>query len=84
MSADRFKSVWESLVSILLDGNTEAAFSAELVTAVSTEIGMGFVPISICWQTMNGNLIPGVARAVLFKGAGNFIWIVPHCCSPSF
>jgi hypothetical protein len=32
----------------LLDGNTEAAFSAELVTAVSTEIGMGFVPISIC------------------------------------
>jgi len=31
MSADRFKSVWESLVSILLDGNTEAAFSAELV-----------------------------------------------------
>jgi hypothetical protein len=33
MSADRFKSVWESLVSILLDGNTEAAFSAELVTA---------------------------------------------------
>ena len=46
--ADRFKSVWESLISILLDGNTEAAFSAELVTAVSTEIGMGFVPISIC------------------------------------
>jgi hypothetical protein len=33
MSADRFKSVWESLVSILLDENTEAAFSAELVTA---------------------------------------------------
>jgi len=32
----------------LLDGNTEAAFRAELVTAVSTEIGMGFVPISIC------------------------------------
>ena len=46
MSADRFKSVWESLISILLDGK-EAAFSAELVTAVSTEIGMGFVPISI-------------------------------------
>jgi hypothetical protein len=44
MSADRFKSVWESLISFLLDGNTEAAFSAELVTAVSTEIGMGFVP----------------------------------------
>jgi hypothetical protein len=85
MSADRFKSVWESLVSILLDGNTKAAFSAELVTAVSTEIGMGFVPISICWQTMNGNLIQGVAlRAVLFKGAGNFIWIVAHCGSPSF
>ncbi len=44
MSADRFKSVWESLISILLDGNTEAAFSAELVTAVSTEIGMGLRP----------------------------------------
>ena len=80
MSADRFNSVWESLVSILLDGNTEAAFSAELVTAVSTEIGMGFVPISICWQTMNGNLIPGVALgAVFFKGAGSFAWIVAHC-----
>src|SRR5260370_11769319 len=74
MSADRFKSVWESLIFILLDGNTEAAFSAELVTAVSTEIGMGFVPISICWHAMNSNLIPGVAlRAVLFKGAGNFV-----------
>ena len=85
MSADWLKSVWESLVSILLDGNTEAAFSAELVTAVSTEIGMGFVPISICWYAMNSNLIPGVAlRAVLFKGAGNFVWIVAHCCSPSF
>jgi len=85
MSADRFKSVWESLISILLDGNTEAAFSAELVTAISTEIGMGFVPISICWHPMNNNLIPGVAlRAVLFKGAGNFVWIVAHCCSPSF
>ena len=81
----RFKSVWESPISILLDGNTEAAFSAELVTAVSTEIGMGFVPISICWHAMNSNLIPGVAlRAVLFKGAGNFVWIVAHCCSPSF
>ena len=79
MSADRFKSVWESLISILLDGNTEAAFSAELVTAISTEIGMGFVPISICWHPMNNNLIPGVAlRAVLFKGAGNFVWIVAH------
>jgi hypothetical protein len=83
--ADRFKSVWESLISILLDGNTEAAFSAELVTAVSTEIGMGFVPISICWHAMNNNLIPGVAlRAVLFKGTGNFVWIVAHRCSPSF
>src|SRR5260370_33951350 len=61
MSADRFKSVWESLIFILLDGNTEAAFTAELVTAVSTEIGMGFVPISICWHAMNSNLIPGVA-----------------------
>jgi|SRR6516225_4904870 len=77
MSADRFKSVWDSLISSLLDGNTEAAFSAELVTAVSTEIGMGFVPISICWHAMNSNLIPCVAlRAVLFKGAGNFVWIV--------
>jgi len=66
-------SRWESLFPILLDGNTEAAFSAELVTAVSTEIGMGFVPTSICWQAMNGNLIPSVAlRAVLFEGAGNF------------
>ena len=85
MSADRFKSVWESLIFILLDGNTEAAFSAELVTAVSTEIGMGFVPISIYWHAMNSDLIPGVAlRAVLFKGAGNFVWIVAHRCSPSF
>ena len=85
MSADRFKSVWESLISILLDGNTEAAFSAELVTAVSTEIGMGFVPISIFWRAMNSNLIPGAAlRAVLFEGARNFVWIVAHCCSPSF
>src|SRR6266404_2095923 len=85
MSADRFKSVWESLISILLGGNTEAAFSAELVTAVSTEIGMGFVPISICWHAMNSNLIPGAAlRAVLFKGAGNFVRIVAHCCSPPF
>jgi hypothetical protein len=67
-------TVWDSLISILLDGNTEAAFSAELVTAVSTEIGMGFVPISICWHATNSNLIPGVAlRAVLFKGAGNFV-----------
>jgi hypothetical protein len=80
-----FKSVWESLISILLDGNTEAAFSAELVTAVSTEIGMGFVPISICWHAMNSNLIPDVAlRAVLSKGAENFVWIVAHCCAPSF
>ena len=77
MSADRFgeasrragcrrsarpvQSVWDSLISILLDGNTEAAFSAELVTAVSTEIGMGFVPISICWHATNSNLIPCVA-----------------------
>jgi len=83
ISADRFKSVWE--ITILLDGNTEAAFSAELVTAVSTEIGMGFVPISIYWHAMNNNLIPGAAlRAVLFKNAGNFVWIVANCCSPSF
>ena len=61
MLADRYKSVRQSLISILLDGNTEAAFSAELVTAVSAEIGMGFIPISICWQAMNNNLIPGVA-----------------------
>jgi hypothetical protein len=68
MSADRFKSVWDSLISILLDGNTEAAFSAELVTAVSTETGMGFVSISICWHATNSNLIPCVAlRAVLLK-----------------
>ena len=85
MSADRFKSVWESLISILLDGNTEAAFSAELVTAVSTEIGMGFVPISIHRQAMNSNPVPGTAlEAMLFKGAGIFVWIVAHCCSPSF
>ena len=74
-----------SLISILLDGSTEAAFSAELVTAVSTEIGMGFVPISIFWLAMNSNLIPGAAlRAVLFEGARNFVWIAAHCCSPSF
>ena len=85
MSADPFKSVWESLIWIILDGNTEAAFSAELVTAVSTEIGMGFVPISIFWRAMNSNPIPGAAlRAVLFEGARNFVWIVAHCCSPSF
>ena len=49
------------------------------MTAFSTEIGMGFVPISICWHTMDNNLIPGAAlRAVLFKGAGNFVWIVAH------
>jgi len=83
MSADRHKSVRQSLISILLDGNTEAAFSAELVTAVSTEIGMGFVPISIRRQAMNRNLIPAVAlRAVLLKGAGNLVWIVAHRCSP--
>jgi len=36
--------------------------------SVSTEIGMGFVPISICWHAMNSNLIPGIAlRPVLFK-----------------
>ena len=54
-----------------------------MVTAVSTEIGMGFVPISIYWHAMNSDLIPGVAlravlftlRAVLFKGAGNFVGI---------
>ena len=60
--------------------DTEAAFSAELVTAVRTEIGMGFVPISIFWRAMNSNLIPGAAlRAVLFEGARNFVWIVAHC-----
>ena len=85
MSADRFKSVWESLISILLDGNTETAFSAELVTAVSAEIGMGFVPISIRWQAMNSNLVPGTAlEAVLLKGAGNFVRIVAHRSSPPF
>jgi hypothetical protein len=74
-----------SQTTTVLDGNTEAAFSAALVTAVSTEIGMGFVPISICWPAMNSNLIPGAAlRAVLFNGARNFVWIVAHCCSPSF
>jgi hypothetical protein len=70
--------------SIWLDAK-QTRGSAELVTAVSTEIGMGFVPISICWHAMNSNLIPGVAlRAVFFKGAGNFVWIVAHRCSPSF
>jgi hypothetical protein len=39
----------ESVIAIFLDGNTEAAFSAEFVTALGTEIRMGFVPISICW-----------------------------------
>jgi hypothetical protein len=85
ISADRFKSVWEITNLDPSRRNTEAAFSAELVTAVSTEIGMGFVPISIYWHAMNSDLIPGVAlRAVLFKGAGNFVRIVAHCCSPSF
>jgi hypothetical protein len=81
----RFDAARESLVSILLDRNTEAAFNPELETAISTEIGMGFVPISICWHAMNSNLIPGAGlRAVLFKGVGNFVWIVVHCCSPLF
>jgi hypothetical protein len=39
----------ESVIAIFLDGNTEAAFCAEFVTALGTEIRMGFVPISICW-----------------------------------
>jgi hypothetical protein len=39
----------ESVIAIVLDGNTEAAFSAEFVPALGTEIRMGFVPISICW-----------------------------------
>jgi hypothetical protein len=38
-----------SVIAIVLDGNTEAAFSAEFVPALGTEIRMGFVPISICW-----------------------------------
>ena len=79
MSADRFKSVWESLISILLDGNTEAAFSAELVTAVSTEIGIGFVPISICWHAMNSNLIPGVALEQLREiSSGSWLTAALH------
>jgi hypothetical protein len=83
MSADRFKSAWASPISILLDGNTEAAFGAELVTAGSTIIGMRFVPISIPWQAMNRDPIPPVAlRAVLLKGAGNLAWIMAHRCSP--
>ncbi len=83
--ADRLLWVWlwESVIAILLDGNTEASFSAELVPAVGTEIRMGFVPISICWHTMNSNLIPSVAlKAARSKGAGNFVWIVAQCCSP--
>jgi hypothetical protein len=85
MSADRHKSLRQSLISICLDGNTEAAFSAELMTAVSTEIGMGFVPISIRRQAMNRNPIPAVAlRAVLLKGVGKLVWIVAHRCSPPF
>ncbi len=48
MSAPRVQIAMGITNLDLLDGNTEAAFSAELVTAVSTEIGMGFVPISIC------------------------------------
>ena len=73
------------LISILLDGNTEAAFGAELVTAGSTKIGMGFVPISIRWQAVNRNLVPGIAlRAVLLEGAGNFVRIVAHRSSPPF
>jgi hypothetical protein len=47
--------VCQGLISISLNGNTEAAFSAELVTAVSTEIGMGIGPVSICWHTVNSN-----------------------------
>ena len=43
------QAIRESVIAIFLDGNTEAAFSAEFVTALGTEIRMGFVPISICW-----------------------------------
>ncbi len=75
----------QALISILLDRNTEAAFGAELVTAGSTEIGMGFVPIPIRRQAVNRNPIPAVARrAVLLEGAGNFVRIVAHRSSPPF
>jgi hypothetical protein len=73
------------LIAIPLDGNAEAAFGAELVTAGRAEIGMGFVPISIRRQAMNRNAVPGIAlRAVLLKGAGNFVRIVAHRSSPPF
>jgi hypothetical protein len=73
------------LVPIPLDGNTEAAFGAELVTAGSTEIGMGFVPIPIRRQAVNRHPVPGIARrAVLLEGAGNLVWIVAHRSSPPF
>jgi hypothetical protein len=39
----------ESVIAIVLDGNTEAAFCAKFVPALGTEIRMGFVPISIRW-----------------------------------
>jgi len=85
MSADRFESTWNSPIPIPLDGNTESAFDAELVTAGSAEIGMGFVPISIRRQAVNRHPVPGIAlRAVLLEGAGNFVQIVPHRCAPSF
>jgi hypothetical protein len=75
----------QALISILLDRNTEAALSPELVTAGSTEIGMGFVPISIRRQAVNRNPVPGIARrAVLLEGAGNLVWIVAHRSSPPF
>jgi hypothetical protein len=75
----------QALISILLDRNTEAAFGAELVTAGSTEIGMGFVPISIRRQAVNRHPVPGIApRAVLLEGAGNLVWIVAHHSSPPF
>jgi len=41
-------ALWESVIAIFFDGNTEAAFSAEFVIALGKEIRMGFVPISIC------------------------------------
>jgi hypothetical protein len=49
---------------MLLDGNTEAAFSAELVTAVSTEIRMGFVWVKtfLTIRTNNSKSVLRTAR----------------------
>src|SRR5262249_41747971 len=43
MSADRYKSVRQSLISILLDGNTEAAFSAAVCPCSRQNGGSGAV-----------------------------------------